>query len=129
MQSVTTNAGAIIKVEDGTEDSIIAILKAAPTLLFTEFVYTGNSPNGENRGNYDDLETWLRSSGLDIEPDDGIHENDISIVIWNLEKTTGTARIIHNGKTLTYHVQARNGEGHMDMGYTWRAEYRKIACV
>lgn len=120
MRTIRTNDGSLIKVEADTDDATIAILKAAPVTAFSEFVYTGNSSRGENNGNYDDLEAFFLNSGLKIEDD------DLNILIWNMERVTGCTALQHRGKTIRYHVQARQGEGHREFGYTWRAEYRLI---
>lgn len=129
MKRITTNAGDQISVEADTDAATIAILKAAPVTRFSEFVYTGNSSNGQNSGNYEDLEAFFRASGLTIltEQDAECGEvDDIDVLRYNLERRTGISAIRHRGKTIRYHVQAHKSESHGGFGYTWRADYRLI---
>lgn len=129
MKRITTNAGDTISIEADTDAATIAILKAAPVTRFSEFVYTGNSSAGQNSGNYEDLEAFFRAAGLVIlsESDDEIGPiDDVDVLIYNLERQTGISAIRHRGKTMRYHVQARQGESHREFGYTWRADYRLI---
>lgn len=123
MRRITTSAGDTISVEPDTDEATIAILKAAPVTRFSEFVYTGNSSNGQNNGNYEDLEMFFRSSGLTIKDD------DLSELIYNLERISGVTSLRHRGKTIRYHVQAHpsRSEGTLgQFGYRWYADYRLI---
>ena len=122
MQSIKTNDGATIAVNAGTSAADIATLKAAKACRFREFHYTGNHPNGENHGNYDDIESWLRESGLTLKND------DLSILLYSMDQTTGIETLTHRGKTLRYHVQRRNAGPGDQYGYTTIAEYRLISC-
>ncbi len=124
MRRITTNAGDAISIEADTDQATIAILKAAPVTSFSEFVYTGNSPNGSNNGNYDDLEAFFKGAGLTIKDD------DLDYLIYNLERISGVTSLQHRGKTLRYHVQAHppKSEGTLgQFGYRWRADYRLIS--
>lgn len=122
MQTIRARDGATIAVAPNTSAEEIAILKVAVACAFSEFVYIGNSSQGTNKGNYDDLESWLRDCGLTIKND------DLSILIWKIEKVAGVAVLTHRGKTLRYHAQGRCGESNGDFGYRYRAEYRLISC-
>jgi hypothetical protein len=128
MKQITTNDGSRIYVEDDVSDEIINILKQAPVLKFQEFHYTGNSSKGQNSGNYEELEEWIRSTGLDIwEVGENGFDRDIDWLMYNLDGTTGINKLSHRGKTVYYHAQGRKGEGHMQFGYTSRMEYRLIS--
>ena len=122
MQSIKTNDGATISVDAGTSAADIATLKAAAPCRFQEFHYTGNHPNGENSGNYEDVEAWLQAAGLTLKDD------DLSILLYSMDQTTGIETLKHRNKTLRYHVQRRDvGKGDQ-YGYTTIAEYRLISC-
>ena len=120
--SIKTNDGATISVDAGTSAADIATLRAAKACRFREFHYTGNHPRGENSGNYEDIEAWLRESGLTIKDD------DLSILLYSMDQTTGIEALTHRGKTLRYHVQRRNAGPGDQYGYTTIAEYRLISC-
>ena len=96
MKNITTADGARIKVEEGTDDATIALLKTAPVVKFSEFVYTGNSRNGHNSGNYEDLERFFVEAGLAIQDD------DLTMLIDDIHETTGVASLVHRGKRLRY---------------------------
>lgn len=123
MRRIRTNDGETISIEADTDERTIAILKSAPVVRFSEFVYTGSHPRGENNGNYADMESFLLGSGLTLMDD------DLTFLLYDIERVSGITALVHRGKTMRYHVQARRGERHGDFGYTWRADYRLIGVV
>lgn len=120
--SIKTNDGATISVDAGTSAADIATLKAAAPCRFQEFHYTGNHPNGENSGNYEDVEVWLQAAGLTLKDD------DFSDLLYSMGEITGIETLRHRGKTLRYHVQRRDAGRADQYGYTTIAEYRLISC-
>ena len=120
--SIKTNDGATISVDAGTSAADIVTLKAAKACRFQEFHYTGNHPRGENSGNYEDIEAWLKAAGLTLKND------DLSILLYSMGEITGIEALRHRGKTLRYHVQRRNAGPGDQYGYTTIAEYRLISC-
>lgn len=128
MKHIKIGNGETIGIEDGTDERTIEILKAATPCVFTEFVYTGNSSQGRNSGNYEDVEAWLKAAGLEIVEGEG-DDDDLSILLYSLEKTTGIHALEHRGKRLRYHVQRRQmNTSHDSFGYRWCAEFRLISC-
>ena len=92
------------------------------TCRFQEFHYTGNHPRGENSGNYDDMEVWLKAAGLTIVND------DLSMLLHAMAMPTGVATLTHRGKVLRYHGQVRRIPHLGTYGYTTITEYRLISC-
>jgi hypothetical protein len=74
---------------------------AMTEVLFSEYHYTGNSPNGTNNGNYDELERWFIAAGLTIKDD------DLAMLMDNLEPYGGVHSLTHRGKTIHYRATPR----------------------
>jgi uncharacterized protein YeaC (DUF1315 family) len=147
MRRIRTNAGADIGVEADTDERTIAILKSAPVYEYSEFVYTGNHPNGDNHDNgqqeafvraaglWDDRENETEEEDCDGETIEVLSERALLARDYNdslreqLERMTGIHELKWGKRTLRYHVQAHRGESHMGFGYTWRADYRLIEVV
>ena len=121
MIQITTDDGSRISVEADADQVTIAILKAVSVCRFSEWHYTGNSPNGDNTGNYDDLEAWFRAAGLTIKDD------DFSWLHYSMpEGVTGVDTLAHRGKTIRFHAQVRRGGESNQFGYRTIVEYRLI---
>lgn len=87
-------------------------------VLFSEYHYTGNSPNGQNLGNYDELEQWFVDAGLMLKND------DFTFLSYNLETQTGEYSLTHRGKTIRYRVQRhRNSQSNPQFGYRTNVTY------
>jgi len=78
---------------------------------FSKFVYTGNSSQGQNSGNYDEVERWAREAGLLL--------TDANLdAFWEmLELIPGTHTLTLGSETLRYTVQAHKGRRD-SFGYT-----------
>lgn len=126
-KTIVTDDGSRIRIEDNVDNTTVAILKSAPFVRFREWHYTGNSLNGSNNANWEDLEAWLIHSGLTLVDVD----DDFSMVCFELSgHGSGVHQLEHRGKRLRYHAQMRNPPptGSNSFGYTTIMEYRLISC-
>lgn len=93
-------------------------IQTANEVMFSEYHYTGNSPNGQNIGNYDELEQWFKDAGLTLRDD------DFTYLSYNLEIVKGEYSLTHRGKTIRYRVHRhRNTQSSPQFGYRTNVTY------
>lgn len=93
----------------------------ARSIAFSEYHYTGNSPRGDNNGNYKELEQWFADAGLTL------IEDDFSMLHYHLETDSGEYSLTHRGTTIRYRVQRhRNSQSNPQFGYRTNVTYTLI---
>jgi hypothetical protein len=95
--------------------------KTANEVMFSEYHYLGNSPNGQNLGNYDELEQWFVNAGLTLK------EDDFTFLAYSLETSKGDYTLNHRGVTIRYRVHPhRNTQRNPQFGYCTNVTYTQL---